>query len=212
MFPRTTRGRFALWVVVTAALLGVLATDLLGLRTTPDVGTGLRRLAELLLVGGVVAIALRGRAQRVRRPDRWTAAAACLMAVVVAAQFLPDRTDLHPFVPWDMYTRATERVPWTTWWAVDATGAAQELRGAGLPTPVRPFLARLDPHVRGAADGSAEDLAIVGATAAELVALAGLDDSTAVEIRRCEVTTPTAARPAYCTTWLTVPLGVQDPS
>lgn len=194
------------WGTVTSLLALLLLVDPGGLSTRPSIGIALRHGTEALLVSGLLLLALTPAAGSVRRSWLiWTAVAGAVLAVV---QWLPTPLDLHPVVPWDMYTVPSSRVPWTEWVVVASDGREEPAPfDAVVPTPRRPFIDQLDPWVDRAAAGDAAAAAILHETISGVVTSADYPTTARVEARRCEIAVPSPERRPACSTAYVVQLG-----
>ncbi|HLU53711.1 MAG TPA: hypothetical protein VK011_08990 [Acidimicrobiia bacterium] len=168
------------------------------------------RMAELWLVGGLVAVAWRDMplADMAAGIGRMRLGAVIfLLAATTAGQFVGPGSSAYPFVHWDMYTAGASQVSYGEVWLVDEAEERRRLllAGSDVTTEPRALSGRLLQEAEAAAAG--DDTAIRVLRESIRVLADGAGSAGRAEVLRCVVDEPTAAQPSRCDVVATVALG-----
>jgi hypothetical protein len=159
-------------------------------------------IAELWLLGGLVAVALRSTtiSARLRACGPVRTGALAVLGVLLLLGQHARGVDLWPFTRWDMYSQ-----PFTGQVFVEINGVVDGNRVGALPldqvlpmAAPRTFLGPLFELTQRATRGDLAASEALDATLTLLGERAGWEPGTQIEVRRCLVRQPTETNPARC--------------
>lgn len=170
------------------------------------------RIAELWLVGGLVAWAWKGTPIReiATSVGWWRAAPTGILIVGLAAgQYLQVDFETYPFVKWDMYTARASEVIYAEIWMADVTGARWQLHlgVTGISTEPRAISGRLLNEAEAAAEGDSAARRLLIGTIEALNDRSGAGSANHAEVYRCTVNTPGPEAPSDCDLVISVDIG-----